>query len=91
MQGTWEGSAYESLSVTIPAPCHSCPLASSQADVLPGWGRVDTPEHVTWPALGDHLEKGSSPSGPTLADLKKQEGSSPGAEEAPVTTVGPQP
>lgn len=59
--------------------------------MLPGWGRVDTPQRVTWPALGDHLEKGSSPSGPTLADLKKQEGSSPGAEEAPVTTGGPQP
>lgn len=89
MPGMWEVSAYEIVRVMIPAPCHSCPLASFQVNVLPGWGRVDTPGHVTWPALGDHLEKNPQ-SGPTLVDLKKQEGSSPGAEEIPVTTVGPQ-
>lgn len=77
MRGTWEVSAYEIVSVMILAPCHSCSLASFQVNVLLGWGRVDTPGHVTWSALEDHLEKSSSPSGPTLmglgpeVDLKK--------------------
>ena len=71
MRGTWEVSAYEIVSVMIPAPCHSCSLASFQVNVLLGWGRVDTPGRVTWFALEDHLEKSSSPSGPTLVDLKK--------------------